>query len=105
MAIPYSTQFYAGSVALVGSTTVAATPTNQVGVIRDIEVYNNSSAANFCDFAIGGVVALALFPTLAAGAGAQWKGRLVLKPGQSLVAYGPTSNTFYVFVSGYLLNL
>lgn len=101
-AFVYSTQFAALTSAVAGPTVIYTVPTGMTAVIRDISGIASGAAAA-CALAIdSGPV----FASLAGAASLDpllWRGRTVLKAGQTLDLY-VLSGTVQLAVSGYLLD-
>lgn len=99
----YSVRLFAGSF----STTLASlytAPANSVIDIRDVELYNNSGAADHADVAIDvsgfGLVQFIGTASVPNGQSVQWKGRVILAPGDIIQAFSG-AGTWLAYISGY----
>lgn len=101
----YSVQLFAGFIP-VAATVVYTVPVGATVIVRDIELFNATSAPTDMTVSVGvsgsplAVIArVLLVPVLAH---VQWTGRAVLNPGQDIqVSGGGTGST--VLISGYNL--
>lgn len=98
----YSTQFMAGLTPAGGVLTYTV-PAGYAAVLRSIDLGINGAVGAAPGVAVSGISAF-WFPSLnVANPFAQWRGRQVLKAGQTLGIGAATS--FFVLASGYLLSL
>lgn len=99
----YSVRLFAGSfsTALV---TLYTAPAGAVIEIRDVELYNNSGAADHSDIAVNvsgfGLAQFIGTPSVANGTSYQWKGRVILAPGDTIQAFSG-AGTWLCLISGY----
>jgi hypothetical protein len=85
-------------------TTLYTVPVGATAVLRDLELFINTAASAL--FYIGIDVSGVIVPLIGAGTGTalshvQWQGRVVLNPGQTVVANSGGANLVGA-VSGYL---
>lgn len=103
--MPYSTQFFLGTVDTVGQL-LYTVPEGFVAVVRDVEVLHVSSDSgtfSIYDQSPGPAAATFWFVSVDDLTWAQWRGRAVLNPGDELSASVSDGGSYQAFVSGYLL--
>jgi hypothetical protein len=101
----YSTSLFTGYLPQ-GTATIYTVPTTNTVVIRDIEVWNGSSASAGINFGVlvSGFYGIIWLLNLNEDVWAQWQGRAVCPPGSQIQAYGGGQTTIRACVSGYLLS-
>jgi hypothetical protein len=100
----YSHRFFCAEVT-VGVTTIYTVPAGSTAILRDLELFNASSATQtftvyLVQPGLGGVPAIVI-NSIGAALGEQWQGRVVLNAGDSLQT-GTGASSQYMVLSGYL---
>ena len=101
----YSTLFFSGE-GVGGSQLVYTVPALSVVVLRDIEVWNNTTgpaALSVSRYVSGSFVCVVvLTPAIESNVWWQWQGRAVFNPGDEIYISAPPQ--MFAHISGYLLS-
>lgn len=100
----YSHRFFCAEVT-VGVTTIYTVPVGSTAILRDLELFNASSATQTFTLylvqpGLGGIPAIVI-NSIGAALGEQWQGRVVMNGGDSLQT-GTGASSQYMVLSGYL---